>query len=213
LAIVDLHDLDYLYDLYDLYDLYWARDAPRLYHSGELRRCKLSDNLGTLSSPLDLPMPSDYDITDLDEFARQFVAKEIPARLWTHGAHLAVGLWHVDRYGADEALRRLRQGIRSLNERHGKENTESAGYHETITCAQVMLLADFLARADPAVPLLERYAQLMASPIADRNVLLRLYSRDDLMSNHARARWTEPDLAPISAEGLLGTPIAAAESA
>jgi hypothetical protein len=158
-------------------------------------------------------MPSDYEIADLDEFARQFVARKIPARLWTHGAHLAVGLWHVDRYGADEALRRLRQGIRSLNEHHGKQNTESAGYHETITCAQVVLLADFLARADSAVPLLERYAQLMASPLADRNVLLRFYSRDRLMSDLARARWTEPDVAPISVEGLLGTPIGAAGSA
>jgi len=158
-------------------------------------------------------LPSDYDITDLDEFARRFVAKEIPARLWTHGAHLAVGLWHVNRYGADEALRRLRRGIRSLNEHHGKQNTESAGYHETITRAQVVLLADFLARADSAIPLLERYALLMASPLSDRNVLLRFYSLDHLMSNHARSRWTEPDLAPISANGLLGTPMAAADSA
>jgi hypothetical protein len=156
-------------------------------------------------------MPSDYDIADLDEFARQFVMKEIPARLWTHGAHLAVGLWHVDRYGADEALRRLRQGIRSLNEHHGKQNTDSAGYHETITCAQVALLSDFLARCDSAAPLLERYAQLMASPLADRDVLLRFYSRDYLMSNQARAVWAEPDLAPISAEGLVGTPMGAAD--
>ena len=154
-------------------------------------------------------MASDYDIADLDEFARQFAMKEIPARLWTHGAHLAVGLWHVNRHGADEALRRLRQGIRSLNEHHGKQNTESAGYHETITRAQVALLADFLARCDSAAPLLERYAQLMASPLADRNVLLRFYSRGRLMSNHARAVWAGPDLAPISAEGLIGTPIAA----
>lgn len=157
-------------------------------------------------------MSSDYDITDLDEFARRFVAKEIPARLWTHGAHLAIGLWHVDRYGADEALRRLREGIRSLNEHHGKQNTESAGYHETITRAQVALLADFLTRSDAALPLIDRYAQLMASPLADRNLLLRFYSREYLMSNQARALWAEPDVAPLSAEGLLGTPVAAADS-
>src|SRR5262245_23486982 len=158
-------------------------------------------------------MPSEYDITDLDEFARQFLMKEIPARLWTHGAHLAIGLWHVDRYGADEALRRLRQGIRSLNEHHGKQNPRSAGYHQTITRAQVALLADFRARSDAKAPLLERYAQLMASPLADRNVLLRFYSRDYLMSNDARALWAEPDLAPLTAEGLTGASMAAADSA
>jgi hypothetical protein len=156
-------------------------------------------------------MPSDYDITDLDEFARQFLMKEIPTRLWTHGAHLAVGLWHVDRHGADEALPRLRDGIRSLNEHYGNTNTESAGYHETITRAQVGLLADFLRRSDSTVPLIERYAQLMASPLADRSVLFRFYSRDYLMSNHARAVWVEPDLAPISAEGLMDATVVVAE--
>ena len=158
-------------------------------------------------------MPSDYDITDLDEFARQFVAKEIPKRLWTHGAHLAVGLWHVERYGSGEALRRLREGIRSLNEHYGNTNTESAGYHETITCAQVALLADFLKRSDASAPLIERYAQLLDSPLADRNVLFRFYSRELLMSNHARAAWVEPDLAPIGAEGLTGTVLAATDPA
>ena len=142
-------------------------------------------------------MPSDYDITDLDEFARQFVMKDIPTRLWTHAAHLAVGLWHVERYGADEALRRLRDGIWNLNEHYGNVNSESAGYHETITRAQVELLADFLKRSDSAVPLIERYVQLMASPLAERSVLLRFYSREYLMSNHARAVWVEPDLAPL----------------
>ena len=149
-------------------------------------------------------MSSDYDITDLDDFARQFVSKEIPKRLRTHGAHLAVGLWHVNRYGPDEALARLRDGIRSLNEHHGNINTESAGYHETITRAQVALLADFLRRSDAALPLVDRYAQLMASALADRGVLLRFYSPERLMSNHARAVWVEPDLAPLTAAGLTG---------
>ncbi|HEY7286955.1 MAG TPA: hypothetical protein VH497_16015 [Vicinamibacterales bacterium] len=158
-------------------------------------------------------MSSEYDITDLDEFARQFDMKEIPRRRWTHGAHLAVGLWHVHRYGPDAALQRLRQGIRSLNEHYGNQNTESAGYHETITRAQVALLADFLQRSDAAAPLSERYAQLMTSALADRDVLLRFYTRDYLMSNHARAVWAEPDLAPLSAEGLIGSPLAAADSA
>jgi len=153
-------------------------------------------------------MSSEYDITDLDEFARQFDAKEIPRRLWTHGAHLAVGLWHVDRYGPDAALERLRRGIRSLNEHYGNQNTESAGYHETITRAQVALLADFLRRSDASSPLLERYAQLMASPLADRGVLFRFYTREYLMSNRARAVWAEPDVAPLSAEGLIGSPVA-----
>jgi hypothetical protein len=160
-----------------------------------------------------MPQTTD-DILDLDELADQFTVRRIPKERWTHKAHLAVGLWHVDRYGRAGALPRLRHGIRTLNESHGTANTESSGYHETITRAQVALLADFLARADRAAALGERYAQLLASPLADRNILLRFYSRQLLMSNQARAVWVEPDVAAICAEGLaaaaeprpLGTP-------
>jgi hypothetical protein len=51
----------------------------------------------------------------------------------------------------------------------------------------------------------------MASPLADRSVLLRFYSRESLMSNRARAVWVEPDLAPLSAEGLTTTAVAATD--
>ena len=46
----------------------------------------------------------------------RFEACAIPEKEWTHAAHLTVGLWHVERYGRDDALTRLRSGIRRLNE-------------------------------------------------------------------------------------------------
>ena len=80
----------------------------------------------------------------IDELAARFEACAIPAAEWTHEAHLIVGLWHVDRYGADEALVRLRSGIRRLNESQGGVNSATDGYHETITAAYVQLLAQYL---------------------------------------------------------------------
>lgn len=61
--------------------------------------------------------------TDVDGLATRFAACRIPHEEWTHQAHLAVGMWHVDRYGADEALTRLRVGIRRLNDSHGAPNS------------------------------------------------------------------------------------------
>ena len=60
---------------------------------------------------------------DVAALAARFTALTLPKEAWTHAAHLTVGTWHVDRYGAADALPRLRAGIRRLNESHGNENT------------------------------------------------------------------------------------------
>ena len=135
---------------------------------------------------------------DPEELAEHFVSCRLSKQQWTHHAHLAVGLWHVDRFGADAALDRLREGIRRLNDSHGTVNSSTSGYHETITCAYVRLLDQFLARSNPALALRERFVTLVASGFADRDLLFRFYSRDLLMSPLARAEWVPPDLAALS---------------
>jgi hypothetical protein len=129
--------------------------------------------------------------------AVDFTAGVIPAAAWTHVAHIRVGTWHVARFGPDEALRRLRAGIRRLNEQHGTGNSPTRGYHETITAAYVRLIAAYLDRCPAAQPLAERARRLIEGPLGARDVLLRFYSRERLLSPAARADWVEPDLAPL----------------
>lgn len=133
----------------------------------------------------------------LDETVARFVAGTIPREEWTHEAHLAVGLWHVHRYGAEEALERLRTGILALNERHGTPNTETRGYHETITVAYVRLLDQFLSASDANRSLEARLAELLSGPLGDRALLFRFWSREVLMAPAARVAWTPPDLGPL----------------
>jgi hypothetical protein len=140
---------------------------------------------------------------DLGDFAARFVGGTLPREEWTHAAHLAVGAWHVHRYGADEALARLRTGIRRLNESHGTVNSATSGYHETVTRAYVRLLSQFLAACPASLPLTARVERLLGGPLADRSVLMRFYSRDALMSERARAGWVEPDIASIELAAAL----------
>jgi hypothetical protein len=91
-------------------------------------------------------------VGNLDHLIEGFLACSLREEEWTHHAHLAVGLWHVEQLGAEEALACLRQGIRRLNESFGNVNTPTSGYHETITCAYVRLLTQFLAECPPACP-------------------------------------------------------------
>jgi len=136
-------------------------------------------------------------LTSLDDLAARFAACTVPKQEWTHEAHLSVGAWHVHHYGADDALARLRAGIRALNDSHGTVNSDTSGYHETITVAYVRILDGFLRTFDADVPLDERVRQLVGGPLADRSLLLRYWSKERLLSPAARRAWLPPDLTPL----------------
>jgi hypothetical protein len=137
---------------------------------------------------------SDDELTSL---VARFLDLTLPRAAWTHEAHLAVGAWHVERFGVEEAIPRLRSGIRALNERHGNVNTPTSGYHETITIAFARLLGHALASSDPRTSLARRLDEILSGALVDRGCLLRHWSRERLMSGVARATWVEPDLAPL----------------
>jgi adenylate kinase family enzyme len=139
----------------------------------------------------------------LDDLGGRFESREIPAKEWTHAAHMVVGLWHVHRYGADDALVRLRSGIRRLNESHGGVNSATNGYHETITAAYVQLLAQYLALGSTDMSLGMQSIGLLGSPLANREVLFTFYTRERLLSTAARAGWLEPDLGPVNLGDVL----------
>jgi hypothetical protein len=71
--------------------------------------------------------------SETDRLVESFRSCTLPKDEWTHHAHLRVGLWHLVRYSPSESLYRLRQNIMKYNIACGIENTDSQGYHETIT--------------------------------------------------------------------------------
>ncbi len=134
----------------------------------------------------------------LDDLIANFQSCKLPHEAWTHLAHLRVGAWHVHHLGAGAALATLRAGIRRLNDSHGTVNSANSGYHETTTAAYVHLIDLYLATFEAGIPFEERLAALVESPLGDRSILLRYWSRERLMSPEARAAWIEPDLAPLA---------------
>ena len=135
---------------------------------------------------------------ELDDLIRRFDAASVRAEEFTHAAHLAVGAWYVRAYGADEALTRLRAGILRLNQAHGTPNSDTRGYHETITRAYVVLLDEFLA-ARRGLDAAACVRALLADPLGQRDALHAYYSKDLLNSVSARRNWAEPDLLPLRA--------------
>lgn len=107
---------------------------------------------------------------------------------WTHHAHLAVGTWYVYEFGPVRGLAMLRDSIRSLNDRHGTPNSDTRGYHETITRAYICLIADVLA-GEPVASAVDAVRVVMSSTIAPKTALLDYDSHDRLMSIEARRAW------------------------
>jgi hypothetical protein len=139
--------------------------------------------------------PTEPEFQDL---IARFQDATVPASEFTHAAHLVVGLWHATSFDEADALPRLRAGILRLNAAHGTPNTDTRGYHETITRAYLVLLARF-ARANPDLRAAPLAQALLASDLAKREALFSYYSRELLMSVAARREWVEPDLRRLDA--------------
>jgi len=133
---------------------------------------------------------SDMDIARGGE---KFLDRSLLKPEWTHAAHFAVTLWllrHRPALDLDENLPGL---IRAFNEATGTANTDSGGYHETITRASLAAVRARLAPS-PALTLTEILDALLASPLGDSNWLLDYWSRKRLFSIAARRFWLPPDL-------------------
>ena len=126
----------------------------------------------------------------------KFLDRSLPKPEWTHAAHFAVTLWlirHRPALDLDEALPGL---IRAFNEATGTPNTDSGGYHETITRASLAAVRAKLAASGTA-PLHEILEGLLASPLGQSGWLLEYWSRERLFSVQARRSWLAPDLKPL----------------
>jgi hypothetical protein len=117
-----------------------------------------------------------------------FEHRRLPKSRWTHEAHLVVCRAVLRRLDPAGALDHLRQAIRSYNESTGTANTDSSGYHETLTAYYVRAVR----AADP-----DSIDELVAHPACSRQAPLAHWSRTRLFSVAARRRWVPPDVAPI----------------
>ena len=125
------------------------------------------------------------------------IARTLPRPEWTHEAHLATTTYLLTRrpdIDIDLALPGL---IRSYNESVGGVNSDSEGYHETITRVFLHGVRLFLAEADPNEPLHELVNELLLSPMGRRDWPLRFYSPQRLFSVEARRKFIPPDIAAL----------------
>lgn len=128
--------------------------------------------------------------------ARRFIDCTLPKPDWTHAAHFAVALFLLKQDGA-VAFETMPPLIRAYNEATGVENSDTDGYHETITRAS-LLAADHVSRSYPAKTALHTIlTDLLHGKYGRSAWLLEHWRRETLFSVEARMAWIAPDLKPL----------------
>ena len=122
------------------------------------------------------------------------LGRTLPRAEWTHEAHLAATLYLLTRRPGIDLDAELPEIIRGYNAAVGGVNSDTEGYHETITRTYLMGVRSFVAGCSKA-RLTEKVNALLRSPVGSREWPLRFYSRERLFSVEARLNWIEPDLA------------------
>lgn len=147
-----------------------------------------------------MPLPTtDAEIT---VFLSAFERCTLPKAEWTHAAHLLTGACYVHAMGEEAATAAMRTNVSRFNESVGGKNTETSGYHETVTVAWIKMLAALHARSK-TLPREEFAALAVAHFAPQRDIFKRHYDFDLLQSTPARVGWIEPNLAPLETSALI----------
>jgi len=117
-----------------------------------------------------------------------FVNGRLSLEEWTHEAHLITCWVALQDRSPSETLSFLRDAIQTHNCGIAIRNTDTSGYHETLTVYYIT------AVAQAAVNTLD---ELYAEPSCGRKAALNHWSRELLFSKEARLGYVEPDLAEL----------------
>jgi hypothetical protein len=122
------------------------------------------------------------------------LAGHLPRAEWTHEAHLAATTYLLLRCPEIDLDSELSGLIRRYNQSVGGVNSDTEGYHETITRSFLHGVRLFLATVDVGKPLHEIVNELLVSPMGSRDWPLRFYSPERLFSVEARRHFVAPDI-------------------
>lgn len=123
------------------------------------------------------------------EVAEGVDALEWPKERFDHRGHLAAGAWWCHVHGS-AAIDHARTTIRRFNEANGGENTDTAGYHETLTIYYLAALARLVADETPDR---DWFEENVDDASVEQNAPLQYWSEAVLMGTEARRQWVAPD--------------------
>ncbi len=110
---------------------------------------------------------------EVERIGEGLLDRSLPRADWTHEAHLAATTYVLLRRPDVDLDKQLPDIIRGYNESVGGVNSDTEGYHETITRVFLQGVRLFLAEAAAREPLHELVNQLLLSPMGRRDWPMR----------------------------------------
>ena len=138
-----------------------------------------------------------FSLEQAENLIQQFENGTLPKSEWTHEAHLIVGLKMVLTY-KEQAFSEMKKRIIRFNESIGTINSESSGYHETLTVFWLWAIKQFceekgIRQFDVAAV----DELLFYEPLSRRKLVEDYYSEVILLLPEARRRFIRPDEKPM----------------
>ena len=131
---------------------------------------------------------------EIEHLGEGLLACTVTREEWTHEAHLAATTYLLLCRRDIDLDVELPDIIRRFNESVGGVNSDTEGYHETITRTFLHGVRLFLTKHGGGEVLHEAVNGLLVSPMGRRDWPLRFYSRERLFSVEARRGYVEADL-------------------
>jgi hypothetical protein len=125
-----------------------------------------------------------------EELVAGFESTELPADQFTHHAHVRVAWWYLGRSPLPEALMRFAMALQRFVDAKGA----TGKYHETITVAYMLILAE--RRADAGAMSWSEFAEANPDLFDKPSVLAKYYREETLASDRARRGFVMPDRVP-----------------
>jgi hypothetical protein len=131
----------------------------------------------------------------LEQFLRQWKAGSLPKSAWTHAAHVAVAACLAFAHPPATAFELTRTGIIHFNHCVGTANTDTSGYHETLTrfwsdtVGRLVRGGGFPSRLAAVRSAVNRFGEA-------RDHHRSYYSFDVVRDSRARREWIPPDRQP-----------------
>ena len=102
------------------------------------------------------------------DLIERFEQCTLPIAEMHHTQHLEIALWYVLHYPPEEALDRMRNGLKALL----AENGVGSSYNEEVTLGWMRFVQEFTSHADRSLPFPDLAHQLVLSAEGHRNKLV-----------------------------------------
>jgi len=125
------------------------------------------------------------------ELLGAFETQSISNEDWSHEYHIRVAAIYLYSNDFENALDKVKSGIKKLNAANGVPESQFRGFHETLTVAWLKLVSMRLNKKDirSSIELIQENTDLLNS-----RLLSEYYSVERLMSLEAKSNFIEPDI-------------------